>query len=127
MRAWRSWSTAAPRSRRSQACKVALLSEVQYAVINLAATGTIIPAQAAGVKIRIISLFLVSTAANGLTFKSGAGGTAITGPMAVAANGSLVLPFSSQGWFETTAAQLLELSLSGATQVSGGLSWVAVS
>jgi hypothetical protein len=106
---------------------VAALSEVQYAVINLAATGTLVAAQATGVKIRVISLFLVSTSANGLTFKSGAGGTPISGAMALPANGILVLPFNMQGWFETTAAALLELALSGATQVSGGLSWVAVS
>ena len=103
------------------------VSEVQFAVINQAATATLVAAQAAGVKIRVVGLFLVSTAANGLTFKSGAGGTAVTGAMALPANGSLVLPFNPQGWFETTAAALLELSLSGATQVSGAVQWVAVS
>ena len=78
-------------------------------------------------KIRIVSLFLVNTAAQSLTFKSGAGGTALTGAMALAANGTLVLPFSAAGYFETAAAQLLELSQSGATQVSGAIGWVGVS
>lgn len=103
------------------------LSEVQYAPITLAATATLVAAQTAGVKIRVVSLFLVSTAANALTFKSGANGTALTGAMALPANGTLALPFNPQGWFETTAAALLELSLSGATQVSGAIQWVAVS
>lgn len=106
---------------------MAALSEVQFAVISQAATATLVAAQAAGVKIRVVSLQLVSTAANGLTFKSGAGGTGITGAMALPANGSLVLPFNPAGWFETAAATLLELALSGATQVSGSIQWVAVS
>jgi len=106
---------------------MAVVSEVQYAVINQAATATVVAAQAAGTKVRVVGLFLQNTTANTLTFKSGAGGTAVTGPMAIAALGTLVLPFSSMGYFETAAAALLELALSGATQVSGGLQWVAVS
>ena len=69
----------------------------------------------------------LSGASQTLTFKSGAGGTALTGAMALAANGTLALPFSPTGWFETTAAALLELALSGSTQVSGAIGWVAVS
>lgn len=106
---------------------MALVSEVQFAKIDLAATGTLVAAQAAGVKIRVVGLFLVNTTAQTLTFKSAAGGTALTGAMALGANGVLALPFSPQGWFETAAAALLELSLSGTTQVSGALAWVAVS
>ena len=104
---------------------MAVVSEVQYAVINIATTGTLVAAQALGVKIRVVSLFVVSTVGQTLTFKSGAGGTAITGPMAVGANGTLVLPMNAMGWFETAAAALLELTC--ATQVSGGFGWVTVS
>jgi len=106
---------------------MAVLSEVQFTKIDQAATATLVVAQAAGVKVRVVSFFLVSTSANALTFKSGAGGTALTGAMSLAANGVLSVPFNPQGWFETAAATLLELSLSGATQVSGVLGWVAVS
>lgn len=106
---------------------MALLSEVQFAVINQAATATLLAAQGAGVKIRVVSLFLVNTSAQTITPKSGAGGTALSGAMALAANQSLVLPFNSLGWFETAANALLELSQSGATQVSGAVQWVAVS
>lgn len=105
---------------------MAALSEVQFVPINTAATATIVAAQAAGIKIRVVSLFLVNTSAQTVTFKSAAGGTAITGPMAIGALGTLVLPFSVTGWFETAAAALLELSMSGATQVSGALGWVQV-
>lgn len=104
-----------------------VLSEVQYSVISQAATATLVAAQGAGVKIRVVGLILVNTAAQTLTFKSAAGGTAVTGAMALPANGQLVLPFNSQGWFETAANALLELAQSGATQVSGAIQWVAVS
>lgn len=103
------------------------VSEIQFAKIDQATTTTLVVAQAAGVKIRVVSLFLVNTAAQTLTAKSGAGGTALTGAMALAANGTLVLPYNPQGYFETAAAALLELAQSGATQVSGAMQWVAVS
>jgi hypothetical protein len=106
---------------------VAVLSEVQYTSLSqAAAAATLIAAQAAGVKIRVVGLFLVNTTAQTLTFKSGAAGTALTGAMALGANGVLVLPFNTAGWFETAAATLLELAASGGTQVSGALAWVAV-
>ena len=102
-------------------------SNVQFAIISLAAaTGTLVAAQAAGVTIRVVSLFVVNTTAQTLTFKSGAGGTALTGAMALGTNGVLVLPYNPQGYFETATATLLELALSGSTQVSGALQWVAV-
>ncbi len=102
-------------------------SNVQFAVINqAAATATVVAAQATGVTIRVVSLFLVNTTAQSLTFKSGAGGTALTGAMALGALGVLVLPYNPQGYFETAAATLLELAASGSTQVSGALQWVAV-
>jgi hypothetical protein len=105
---------------------VAVVGEVQFAKIDQAATATLVAAQVAGVKIRVVALFLVNTSAQSLTFKSGAAGTALTGAMALPATGVLVLPFSTQGWFETAAAALLELSQSGATQVSGAIAWVPV-
>jgi hypothetical protein len=107
---------------------MAVVSEIQFAKIDQATTSTLVAAQPAGTKIRLVSLFLVNTAAQSVTFKSGAGGTALTGAMALAALGTLVLPFSgSGGYFETAAAALLELAQSGATQVSGAVGWVAVS
>ena len=103
------------------------LSEVQYAVISQTGTATLVAAQGAGVKIRVVSLFLTNTSAQTLTFKSGAAGAAISGPMAMGALGQIVLPFASRGYFETAAAAVLELFQSGATQVSGAVQWVAVS
>jgi hypothetical protein len=79
------------------------------------------------VKIRVVGLFLVNTTAQSLTFKSGAGGTAITGPLPLAALGQLVLPFNPAGLLRDQRPTLLELALSGATQVSGTLQYVTVS
>ena len=106
---------------------MAIVSEIQFAVINQTATTTLVAAQAAGVKIRVVQLFLVNTTAQTLTFKSGAGGTALTGAMALGNNGILVLKPSAVGYLETAAAALLELAQSAGTQVSGALGWVAVS
>src|SRR2546429_9896479 len=106
---------------------MATFSDTQFAVINqAAAAATLVAAQAAGVKVRVVALFLVNTAAQTLTFKSGAGGTALTGAMALGANGVLVLPYCPSGYFETAPATLLELAASGSTQVSGALGWAAV-
>lgn len=106
---------------------MAVVSEVQYGVINQAATTTLVAAQGVGVKIRVVSLVLSNTTAQSLTFKSGAAGTAITGPLPFANLGLLVLKHSPAGYFETAANALLELSQSGATQVGGNFGWVAVS
>jgi hypothetical protein len=59
-------------------------------------------------------------------FESGAGGTALTGQMILAANGGFVLPFSPIGWFETAANTLLNLELAGATTVDGNLMYTVV-
>lgn len=106
---------------------MAVLSEVQFLAVNTAATATLVAAAGAGVKIRIVGGVLVNTTAQSLTFKSGAGGTAITGPLPLGALGQLVLPFNPMGYCETATNALLELSLSGATQVGGVLQYVTVS
>jgi hypothetical protein len=106
---------------------MAVLSEVQFVVVNTAATATLVATQGAGVKIRVVGMFLVNTTAQSLTFKSGAGGTPITGPLPLGALDQLALPFNPAGWFETAAAAVLELALSGSTQVGGTIQYVTVS
>lgn len=108
---------------------MALMSEVQFAVVNTAAAGnnTIVAAQAAGVKIRVVGFFLVAAAAVTANFQSGAGGTSLTGAMTMATGVPLNPASSTVGLFETAAATLLNLSLGGAVQVSGFVAWVAVS
>lgn len=77
-------------------------------------------------KIRVLSCFLIAAAAVTVRFESGAGGTALTGQMNLAANGGFVLPFNPVGWFETASNTLLNLELSGAVSVDGSLTYVEV-
>lgn len=102
-------------------------SEAKYAVIahNTGGDNTIVAA-VAGKKIRVLALFQVATGAVATRYESGAGGTALTGVMAMAANGVLALPFNPVGWFETAAGALLNLELGGAVVVSGGVTYVEV-
>ena len=97
----------------------------KFAVIDHAVSGdnTIIAA-VTNKKIRVIALFLVAAAAVTVRFESGAGGTALTGQMQLAANGGMVLPLNEAGWFQTAASALLNMELSGATSVDGGIVYV---
>lgn len=105
------------------------LSEVQYAVVNTAVLGntTLVAAQGAGVKIRVVGLVLVAAGAVTATLQSGAGGTSLTGAMSMITGTPLPLQFNPGGWCETAANALLNLNLGGAVQVSGVIAWVAVS
>ena len=104
------------------------LSQVQYAVVNTASSGnnTIVAAQAAGVKIRVVGFLLVAAGAVTANWQSGAGGTTLSGAMSLATGAPNAPGFCPTGWFETAAATLLNLNLGGAVQVSGFVAWVAV-
>lgn len=99
----------------------------KFAAIDVASSGdnTLVAAVSAK-KIRVVSLYLVASAAVTVRFESGASGTALSGQMQLAANGGFVLPFNPAGWFETAADALLNLELSGNTSVDGGLGYVEV-
>lgn len=105
---------------------MAKLSEVLYASVSTSGAATTLVAALATGKIRVVSAFLQNTTAQNLTFKSGAGGTALTGAMAIGAGQLLVLPHNPTGWFETAAATLLELATSGSTLVAGAIGYVQV-
>lgn len=77
-------------------------------------------------KIRVVSLYLVASAAVTVRFESGASGTALSGQMQLAANGGFVLPYNPVGWFETASGVLLNLELSGAISVDGGFTYIEV-
>lgn len=106
---------------------MSIQSDVQYAVVDHAASGdNTLVAAVTGKKIRVVSLVLVSVGALTVRLESGASGTALTGQMALAANGSLVWPYNPAGWCETAAAALLNLELSAATSVDGVIGYVLV-
>lgn len=99
----------------------------KFAIIDHATSGdNTVVAAVVGKKVRVLALFLVASAAVTVRFESGAGGTALTGQMQLAANGGFVLPFCPAGWFETAANTLLNLELSGATSCDGNLVYVEV-
>ena len=104
----------------------------KFAVINLTATGTIVAA-VSGKKIRVLSLLMTINTLTGdetYIFKSGAGGTALTGGLGDADAASAVLvieySFSPLGHFETASGSLLELSLAATAEADGSLVYVEV-
>lgn len=99
-----------------------------FAVIAASSSGdnTLVAAQGTTQRIRIFSLFLVCAGAVTVRFESGAGGTALTGQMAFAANGGMVLPHNPLGWFETLDNGLLNLELSTGVSVAGALEYEVV-
>lgn len=98
------------------------LGETQFVVINTAAGDTtLVAAQAAGVTVRVLGFMLAPSAAATVTFQSGTGGTAITGPMLISA--PIWIEASNFGVFETATATLLNLHQAGVIQLSGWLLW----
>lgn len=102
------------------------LTPTKVKINKAAASTTELVALVAAKKIRILSMYLVSTAANTVTLLSHTTTANNDGGLAYAANGGLVLPFNPIGWFDTTAGEALDITCSGAGQVSGQLVYVAV-
>lgn len=75
-----------------------------------------------GYKIRILGLSLVAAGTVTVTIQTGAGGTAIIGPVVLAVSEPYTLPLSPselRGWAETAAGSLLNMALNAGTQVGG--------
>lgn len=101
--------------------------QVKFKIISGASNGdNTVVAAVTGAKIRVLSLAIVTAGAVTVRFESGAGGTALTGVMSMPANGIMVLGHDPHGHFETAAAELLNMELGGAVQVSGSLTYIEV-
>ena len=83
---------------------------------SAAATAELVAAAGAGKKIEVVSLKVVSTAANTVTFKSAT--TAIGPADDLAANGGYVLPYNENGWMCTAANEALNVTLTAANKVA---------
>ncbi len=95
-------------------------SERRYLSISAASSGNnTLLAAVTGYKIRVLSYTLVAAGTVTAAFQSGATGTALTGTMTLIAGVPLVVDLQREGHFETAVSTLLNLSLGGATQVSG--------
>ncbi len=69
--------------------------------------------------ITVLSLALVPSADVTVRLESGAGGTALTGQMVMAAKVPFVLPHNDHGWVQTKRGELLNMELNGAVSVDG--------
>ncbi len=99
----------------------------KFAAISGASSGdNTLVAAVTGKKILVLSLYLIAAGAVAVRFESGAGGTALSGVMSIAANGGLVLGYNPVGYFKTESGALLNMELGGAVQVSGGLTYIEV-
>ena len=99
---------------------------VKRAVIDAASSGNnTLVAAVTGKKIRVLALTVTMTGtAVTIRFEDGAGGTALTGQMQPTQGQTVTLPFNPVGWFETSAATLLNLELGGAQSVDGVLVYI---
>jgi hypothetical protein len=103
-------------------------SIVKFGVINHTTSGdnTLQAAAGAGIKIRVLSVSIISTGTVTVRFESGAAGTALTGQYPLIANSGFTLPYNPAGWFETADNTLLNMELSGTIPVHGCFTYVEV-
>lgn len=106
-----------------------ILTPIIEIPIDTALTSTTLVAAAPGVQIVVIQAFLIVASAVNVTFKDGT--TEKTGALPLDASGGLVLPpsFGPQGalgWFQTSVGNALMLATNSAVQVSGSLSYIAL-
>ena len=101
---------------------------LHYAAISGVTSGnnTLVAAQGAGKKIRVISISVIAAGDVDFRLEDGAGGTALTGVMSLAANGGFAWGYNPAGWTEGTANTLLNMELGGAVQVSGCITYIVV-
>ena len=98
---------------------------VNRAFVNPTAGGNteIVAAQAAGIRIRVIAAAAIAASAVSVKFQSAT--TDISATYALAANGGFVLPDNVSGWFQTSAAEALNINLSAGVNVGCNITWVA--
>ena len=77
-----------------------------------------------GARIRVLSLAVVTTAANTVTFQTNA--TPISAAFPLAANGGLVLPFNEHGHFTTLIGDPLTVNLSAATATAIQIQYIVI-
>ncbi len=94
------------------------------AVISASSSGdNTLVAAVASQTTRVHRLYLVSAGTVSVTFKNGAG-TALTGAMPLIANQGIMMDFSSEPWFVTSANTAFIVNLSGAVAVTGRVEYV---
>ncbi len=93
---------------------------LQFTAVNNSAGGNIAaPAGISGAIIRIYKLYLVFSGNTNITFQDGS--TALSGPMAMLANGSITLSMDGTPWFTTSVGNAFNINSSASVQVSGAV------
>ncbi len=98
----------------------------RVAINNASSGNNTLVAAVTGYKIRVHNLCLVASGTTTVQFQSGAGGTNLTGDMALVANTGFAPGFDPTGHFETASGSLLNMSLSAAVSVDGWLTYSLV-
>lgn len=101
------------------------LRAVARAYVNATASGNteLVAAQGAGVRIRLLALFVLTDAAVSIKFQSAT--TDVSAVWALVANGGFVLPVNPHGWLQTNANEALNVNLSGIANVGVQATWCA--
>lgn len=101
---------------------------VKAAKIDAASAGdNTVVAAVAGKKIRVVGIKFSVASDVTVTWKSGTGGTALSGAETFKAGGGMSDYWGPHGYFfETSAGALLNCSLGGAVQVSGWLNYIEI-
>lgn len=86
------------------------------------ATTTAIVAAVAAATTRVHRILLFAAAAQTVQFKDGA--TLLTGPMAMAAGGSMILDLSSEPWFKTSTNTAFNLTTTTTGNLCGQIEYV---
>lgn len=77
-----------------------------------------------GLKIRVLSAAIVTTAANSVKFQSAANDISALWPLG--ANGGFVLPYNEHGWVQTNAGEALNINLSNATSTGVHVQYIVL-
>ena len=96
--------------------------QFKSAIINETNAGDkAIVSAVAATTINVHGYVFTTTAAGVYRWESGAGGTALTGIMNVAADDTIIFPFSEVPWFSTAAGSALSMELAVTGDVDGVL------
>jgi hypothetical protein len=105
-----------------------LPQSVQLPVSVSAGTTALVPAPTTAfspnARVRVVSAYLVATAAGTFNFQSHTTTSDATGPASIAANGVIVLPYNEDGWFTTIPGEGLDIVTTAA--FAGSINFVQV-
>lgn len=97
----------------------------KFAVISTSASGASqVVAAVAAKHIRVLSGFVVASAATNIKFQSHVTPTDVTGLMNIALSGGIVFPYNPLGNFQTILGEALDINLSAANAVGGAITYV---